>query len=166
MTAECERRRCSQCKMEYFTDEFYTNRLGDCYKTCRYCCDKNRYKTVRYQSNVADGSVNIEHGKICVRDGERISREAQKFGFKIVDPTDYKNAKTHTIWECLSCGHHFRRQWYMIRKSDTCSGTNHESWIHKQRFTGKDPVQAPTEAPKAQQLTDDEVTELIADLGI
>ena len=40
-----------------------------------------------------DGSVNIENGNICVRHGERISREDQKFGFKIVDPTDYENTK-------------------------------------------------------------------------
>ena len=122
--------RCSQCKKEHFVTDFYVSRLGKRYKTCGWCCDKNRDKSAHYQANKAGDIVDTEHGKISVRDGELINHEALKHGFKMIDTTDYKNAKTHTMWECLSCGKHIRRQWQWIRKEDTCGGVDHRRDTH------------------------------------
>ena len=85
--------------------------------------DTQRQNHSRYLERKRAGTVDKAHGAICKRDPERVARLANELGLRMVDPTEYKNARTSMIWGCMKCAHHFRCQRQFIHKG--CRGPMH-----------------------------------------
>jgi len=85
-------------------------------KTCLECNEAQTRRKRSYNINKKAGTVDKAHGEICKRDPERVARIADELGLRMVDPAEYKNARTSMIWECMKCAQHFRCQRQFIHK--------------------------------------------------
>ena len=108
---EQETIQCSRCKKKFFEDGFKVDRLGHRLKTCLECNARRRAAAQRHRARKEAGTVDKAHGEICKRDPNRINAESRKHGWRLVDPSTYKNKKTRVQWECLCCHRRAMSRW-------------------------------------------------------